>query len=147
MNGSLKFTDNIEPGYSQSLSRWGWWKSWLIWNERGYRNLIMREGAGGHMIFSYRKYWLFCRVIVYGCKLQYFRVIFGGWEWSHSIRSENLNRYWCSAFFFLEFFGFFSIFTFWDEIVTIQYNCRIFHTFYPNTILKSIVSLSRSFSF
>ena len=50
--------------------------------------------GGGHRIVSYR-----CRVIFYGCKLLYFRVIFRGWEWSHSIRSEILNRYWCPDFF------------------------------------------------
>ena len=35
----------------------------------------------------------------FGCKLLCFRVIFRGWEWSHSIRSEILNRYWCPDFF------------------------------------------------
>ena len=55
---------------------------------------IQVHAWGGHRIFSYR-----CRVISYGCKLLYFRVIFRGWEWSHSIRSEILNRYWCPDFF------------------------------------------------
>ena len=31
--------------------------------------------------------------------IQYFRVVFRGWECSHSIRSEILLRYWCPDFF------------------------------------------------
>ena len=57
----------------------------------------------------------------FGCKLLCFRVIFRGWEWSHSIRSEILNRYWCPDFFKKKlkkyFWSIFQILTYWDQIV------------------------------
>ena len=56
------------------------------------------------------------KVFPFGCKLLCFRVILRGWECSHSIRSEILNRYWYPDFFRF-FWLIFQILTFGSQIV------------------------------
>ena len=65
----------------------------------GYLNLTTR--FQGFLIVFFKKNTFWGKFV--GCKLLCFRVIFIGWECSHSIRSEILLRYWCSKN-FLNFF-------------------------------------------
>ena len=61
----------------------------IFWNINSGSSSDLRESEN----IGYPPPRILTKMFPFGCKLLCFRVIFRGWEWSHSIRSEILSRY------------------------------------------------------